>query len=112
MTTIVFAAELVDKKGPVKYVHPSAHAMQEKHHQFDFCLFTKNGWEFRVRNFYNRETTELSVEYKGNDVRPNIGYARWYFFVVTGRYIELQPKTIKYRVVNIKSLGSHNLPRL
>lgn len=78
--TIEFAAEIVDGKGAVKYFHPQAKVKHQNSYRRDFYFFNKNGWHFCVTNSRLGGKPHLAVGYLGEDKRPNVGYARWYFF--------------------------------
>lgn len=98
----------------IRYVHPCANATFDSTPANGYVLtsmkFRKNGWTFVIMNL--KQYGHVAVHYVGKDERPNIGFARWYFFAVTGRHIELRQSKMQIDENKCISSKRHLLPRL
>ena len=124
MSLLSWRGNTVDSLLPINYIHPNANAIIKYDKKYDHTkiYFSKNDWNFIITGYYiiikdsKIYKTHISVHYIGNDSHPNIGFARWYLFIVTGRRIELKEGRLyinhKRMIRNINVIKRYQIPKL
>ena len=123
--TLCWTGKIVDSPLSIEYINPVANPLIRtfKINNRLYIYFEKNNWQFSITTLDNntikekfKRVTYINIRYTGNENHPNLGFARWYFFIMTGRRVEFTQKHVFFweNKVNrvIHNINRHHLPRL